>query len=76
MGYNVEKRKNGSNLWGLVNSPDEPIRGTVELGTSIDGLKFCKEFPPMGVVYLLKDITNCLNCSLYILTCQQRESME
>lgn len=27
LGYNVEKRKNGSNLWGLVNPPDEPIRG-------------------------------------------------
>ncbi|XP_054641409.1 immunoglobulin-like and fibronectin type III domain-containing protein 1 [Dunckerocampus dactyliophorus] len=26
LGYNVEKRKNGSNLWGLVNPPDEPIR--------------------------------------------------
>ncbi|KAF0034620.1 hypothetical protein F2P81_012378 [Scophthalmus maximus] len=26
LGYNVEKRKNGSNLWGLVNHPDEPIR--------------------------------------------------
>ncbi|XP_053724512.1 immunoglobulin-like and fibronectin type III domain-containing protein 1 [Synchiropus splendidus] len=25
-GYNVEKRKNGSNLWGLVNPPDEPIK--------------------------------------------------
>lgn len=30
LGYNVEKRKNGSNLWGLVNPPDEPVRGTVE----------------------------------------------
>nr|XP_057911734.1 immunoglobulin-like and fibronectin type III domain-containing protein 1 [Doryrhamphus excisus] len=26
LGYNVEKRKNGSNLWGLVNPPDEPVR--------------------------------------------------
>ncbi|XP_034562794.1 immunoglobulin-like and fibronectin type III domain-containing protein 1 [Notolabrus celidotus] len=26
LGYNVEKRKNGSNLWGQVNPPDEPIR--------------------------------------------------
>ncbi|KAM9859304.1 immunoglobulin-like and fibronectin type III domain-containing protein 1 [Aulostomus maculatus] len=26
LGYNVEKRKNGSNLWSLVNPPDEPIR--------------------------------------------------
>ncbi|KAL7407800.1 hypothetical protein ABVT39_013778 [Epinephelus coioides] len=26
LGYNVEKRKNGSNLWGLVNPPEEPIR--------------------------------------------------
>ncbi|XP_022597713.1 immunoglobulin-like and fibronectin type III domain-containing protein 1 [Seriola dumerili] len=26
LGYNVEKRKNGSNLWGLVNPPDEPIK--------------------------------------------------
>ncbi|XP_077429533.1 immunoglobulin-like and fibronectin type III domain-containing protein 1 [Vanacampus margaritifer] len=27
LGYNVEKRKNGSNLWGLVNPPDELIKG-------------------------------------------------
>lgn len=27
LGYNVEKRKNGSNLWAQVNPPDEPIRG-------------------------------------------------
>ncbi|XP_073323736.1 immunoglobulin-like and fibronectin type III domain-containing protein 1 [Pagrus major] len=26
LGYNVEKRKNGSNLWGMVNPADEPIR--------------------------------------------------
>ncbi|XP_061893440.1 immunoglobulin-like and fibronectin type III domain-containing protein 1 [Entelurus aequoreus] len=26
LGYNVEKRKNGSNLWGLVNPPEEPIK--------------------------------------------------
>ncbi|XP_007546994.1 immunoglobulin-like and fibronectin type III domain-containing protein 1 [Poecilia formosa] len=26
LGYNVEKRKNGSNLWGTVNPPDEPIK--------------------------------------------------
>ncbi|XP_062271951.1 immunoglobulin-like and fibronectin type III domain-containing protein 1 [Scomber scombrus] len=26
LGYNVEKRKNGSNLWGQVNPPDEPIK--------------------------------------------------
>uniref|UniRef100_A0A665T0T6 Immunoglobulin like and fibronectin type III domain containing 1, tandem duplicate 3 n=1 Tax=Echeneis naucrates TaxID=173247 RepID=A0A665T0T6_ECHNA len=26
LGYNVERRKNGSNLWGLVNPADEPIR--------------------------------------------------
>ncbi|XP_074496314.1 immunoglobulin-like and fibronectin type III domain-containing protein 1 [Sebastes fasciatus] len=26
LGYNVEKRKNGSNLWGLVNPPEELIR--------------------------------------------------
>ncbi|KAM4583488.1 immunoglobulin-like and fibronectin type III domain-containing protein 1 [Fundulus diaphanus] len=26
LGYNVEKRKNGSNLWGMVNAPDEPIK--------------------------------------------------
>uniref|UniRef100_A0A3Q2E6V2 Immunoglobulin-like and fibronectin type III domain-containing protein 1 n=1 Tax=Cyprinodon variegatus TaxID=28743 RepID=A0A3Q2E6V2_CYPVA len=26
LGYNVEKRKNGSNLWGMVNPPDEPIK--------------------------------------------------
>uniref|UniRef100_A0A3Q3AYP7 Immunoglobulin-like and fibronectin type III domain-containing protein 1 n=1 Tax=Kryptolebias marmoratus TaxID=37003 RepID=A0A3Q3AYP7_KRYMA len=27
LGYNVEKRKNGSNLWNIVNPPDEPIKG-------------------------------------------------
>ncbi|XP_026202909.1 immunoglobulin-like and fibronectin type III domain-containing protein 1 [Anabas testudineus] len=26
LGYNVEKRKNGSNLWGLVNPANEPVR--------------------------------------------------
>ncbi|KAM4741230.1 LOW QUALITY PROTEIN: immunoglobulin-like and fibronectin type III domain-containing protein 1 [Anableps anableps] len=26
LGYNVEKRKNGSNLWGMINPPDEPIK--------------------------------------------------
>ncbi|KAJ3602957.1 hypothetical protein NHX12_030701 [Muraenolepis orangiensis] len=26
LGYNVEKRKNGSNLWSPVNPPEEPIR--------------------------------------------------
>nr|XP_054587588.1 immunoglobulin-like and fibronectin type III domain-containing protein 1 [Nothobranchius furzeri] len=27
LGYSVEKRKNGSNLWGMVNPPEEPIKG-------------------------------------------------
>ncbi|XP_037535708.1 immunoglobulin-like and fibronectin type III domain-containing protein 1 [Nematolebias whitei] len=27
LGYNVEKRKNGSNLWNIVNPPEEPIKG-------------------------------------------------
>lgn len=27
LGYNVEKRKNGSNLWSMVNPPDELIKG-------------------------------------------------
>lgn len=27
IGYNLEKRKKGSNLWSQVNPPDEPIRG-------------------------------------------------
>lgn len=27
VGYNLEKRKRGSNLWGPVNPPDEPIKG-------------------------------------------------
>ncbi|XP_041638138.1 immunoglobulin-like and fibronectin type III domain-containing protein 1 [Cheilinus undulatus] len=26
LGYNVEKRKNGSNIWSQVNPPDEPIK--------------------------------------------------
>lgn len=29
LGYNVEKRKNGSNLWSLVNPPDEPVKGRI-----------------------------------------------
>lgn len=29
LGYNVEKCKNGSNLWSLVNPTDEPIRGKI-----------------------------------------------
>lgn len=27
VGYNMEKRKRGSNLWGQVNPPEEPIKG-------------------------------------------------
>ncbi|XP_054473736.1 immunoglobulin-like and fibronectin type III domain-containing protein 1 [Anoplopoma fimbria] len=27
LGYNIEKRKHGSNLWSLVNPPNEPIKG-------------------------------------------------
>ncbi len=27
LGYNVDKRKKGSNLWGQVNPQDEPIQG-------------------------------------------------
>lgn len=27
LGYNLEKRKKGSNLWGPVNPPEEMIRG-------------------------------------------------
>lgn len=26
VGYNLEKRKKGSNLWGLVHPPEEPIK--------------------------------------------------
>lgn len=28
LGYNLEKRKKGSNLWGQVNPPDQMIRGS------------------------------------------------
>lgn len=27
LGYNLEKRKKGSNLWGQVNPAEEPIQG-------------------------------------------------
>lgn len=27
LGYNLEKRKKGSNLWGPINPPDQMIRG-------------------------------------------------
>lgn len=30
-GYNVEKRKKGSNFWSQVNPKDEPIRGLKKL---------------------------------------------
>lgn len=29
LGYNIEKRKNGSNLWSPVNSLDEPVKGGI-----------------------------------------------
>lgn len=31
VGYNMEKRKRGSNLWGQVNAPEEPIKGGLSL---------------------------------------------
>lgn len=39
MGYNVEKRKNGSNLWSFVNPLDEPIRGKI-IGLWSDNISF------------------------------------
>ncbi|XP_008278540.1 immunoglobulin-like and fibronectin type III domain-containing protein 1 [Stegastes partitus] len=41
LGYNVEKRKNGSNLWSQVNPPDEPIK-TREYGVKdvVEGFEY------------------------------------
>lgn len=41
VGYNLEKRKKGSNLWGLVNPPDEMIRGK-EFGVKdvVEGMEY------------------------------------
>ncbi|XP_044031649.1 immunoglobulin-like and fibronectin type III domain-containing protein 1 [Siniperca chuatsi] len=41
LGYNVEKRKNGSNLWGQVNPPDEPIREkTYAVKDVVEGIEY------------------------------------
>lgn len=41
LGYNIEKRKKGSNLWGLVNSPDEMAKGK-EFGVKdvVEGVEY------------------------------------
>ncbi|XP_053301115.1 immunoglobulin-like and fibronectin type III domain-containing protein 1 [Pleuronectes platessa] len=40
-GYNVEKRKNGSNLWGLVNPPLEPIKeSTYAVKDVVEGFSY------------------------------------
>uniref|UniRef100_A0A7N6C4H5 Immunoglobulin like and fibronectin type III domain containing 1, tandem duplicate 3 n=1 Tax=Anabas testudineus TaxID=64144 RepID=A0A7N6C4H5_ANATE len=40
LGYNVEKRKNGSNLWGLVNPANEPVRGTYAVKDVVEGIEY------------------------------------
>ncbi|XP_046882171.1 immunoglobulin-like and fibronectin type III domain-containing protein 1 isoform X3 [Hypomesus transpacificus] len=41
LGYNMEKRKKGSNLWGPVNPPDEPIKGkTFGVKDVIEGMEY------------------------------------
>ncbi|XP_074496274.1 immunoglobulin-like and fibronectin type III domain-containing protein 1.1 isoform X2 [Sebastes fasciatus] len=41
LGYNIEKRKKGSNLWGQVNPPDEMIKGK-EYGVKdvVEGMQY------------------------------------
>ena len=42
LGYSVEKRKNGSNLWSTVNSPEELIKGRQpNLISSLLNYNFC-----------------------------------
>ncbi|XP_067316389.1 immunoglobulin-like and fibronectin type III domain-containing protein 1 [Pseudorasbora parva] len=41
VGYNMEKRKRGSNLWGQVNSPDEPIKGKqYDVKDVVEGMEY------------------------------------
>ncbi|MED6240263.1 hypothetical protein ATANTOWER_018415, partial [Ataeniobius toweri] len=41
LGYNAEKRKNGSNLWSMVNPPDEPIKAKqYAVEDIVDGIEY------------------------------------
>ncbi|XP_050968929.1 immunoglobulin-like and fibronectin type III domain-containing protein 1 [Labeo rohita] len=41
VGYNMEKRKRGSNLWGQVNPPDEPIKGKqYDVKDVVEGMEY------------------------------------
>ncbi|KAG1963086.1 immunoglobulin-like and fibronectin type III domain-containing protein 1 [Pimephales promelas] len=41
VGYNLEKRKRGSNLWGQVNHPDEPIKGKqCDVKEVVEGMEY------------------------------------
>lgn len=45
LGYNLEKRKKGSNLWGLVNPSEEIIRGDSAFLYNLD--VFCVVITPI-----------------------------
>uniref|UniRef100_A0A3P8U4T1 Immunoglobulin like and fibronectin type III domain containing 1, tandem duplicate 3 n=1 Tax=Amphiprion percula TaxID=161767 RepID=A0A3P8U4T1_AMPPE len=40
LGYNVEKRKNGSNLWSQVNPHDEPIKREYAVKDVVEGIEY------------------------------------
>uniref|UniRef100_A0A671PEM8 Immunoglobulin-like and fibronectin type III domain-containing protein 1 n=1 Tax=Sinocyclocheilus anshuiensis TaxID=1608454 RepID=A0A671PEM8_9TELE len=41
VGYNMEKRKRGSNLWGQANPPDEPIKGKqYDVKDVVEGMEY------------------------------------
>ncbi|TRY89370.1 hypothetical protein DNTS_015305, partial [Danionella cerebrum] len=41
VGYNMEKRKRGSNLWGQVNAPDQPIKGKqYDVKDVVEGMEY------------------------------------
>ncbi|XP_052454802.1 immunoglobulin-like and fibronectin type III domain-containing protein 1 [Carassius gibelio] len=41
VGYNMEKRKRGSNLWGQVNPPEEPIKGKqYDVKDVVEGMEY------------------------------------
>lgn len=58
LGYNVEKRKNGSNLWSFVNPLDEPIKGkTIRLWP--DNISFNTVTIITALAYFLLHIHKC-----------------
>uniref|UniRef100_A0A3B3DI46 Immunoglobulin like and fibronectin type III domain containing 1, tandem duplicate 3 n=1 Tax=Oryzias melastigma TaxID=30732 RepID=A0A3B3DI46_ORYME len=40
LGYNVEKRKNGSNLWNMVNPPDQLIKKHCAVKDVVEGVEY------------------------------------